>query len=521
MGSFAGDKMKTRGRKVRGSAYLAVPFVLLAFVATASTAFAATESTSKTAIFARVTWKVVKPGDAVDFDLQITNGARLGEDPVAYDLKILDLPEGWQEKFFYQGEQVKSLTLKPGESLTVTVEILTAPNSSTGIYQLTFMAYSWMAEYASTQSLSVELREPIREINLVATFPGIVAQVGETVQHSIVIQNRGESGESLRLSALAPEGWSTRFITQDKSEVSSVYLAAGQSITLALETETTDNATPGEYTLTVRASSEDGVVNALMELMIALREKENVSDFDFVSRFPEVTAEAGKSLTYPITLRNLSANDQEIILSVVTAPEKWKTAFKSGDTEVTRITLNPSQSLDLIFQATPPSEVSVGDYSIVVEAESGSTVKQVVFKAKVVGLYKLDVQPSTLYTSVTAGNPLTTTVKVTNSGLSPVTTLSIQVTAPSGWDVSFSPARALSLDPKDSYSFTVTVVPPSNTVAGDYLISVKALSDQYVSDEVQLRVTVEAPTSWALAGVVVAVIAVSLLIFIFKKFSRR
>ncbi|KUO43182.1 MAG: hypothetical protein APU95_03465 [Hadesarchaea archaeon YNP_N21] len=496
-------------------------FMLLSLVATTfTTVCAAPDSTSKTTIFARVTSKVAKPGDTLYFDVQITNGARFG-DPVTYDLQVIDLPEGWKVRFFYQDEQVRSITLKPGETLTTRIEISTAPDSSTGIYPLTFMAYSWMAEYVNTQSLTVELREPIREVKITSAFPGVLAYVGDTIQHSILIQNKGELGELLKLSALAPDGWVVKFVSPDKSEVSSVYLAAGQSISLTVETSAPDNTLPGEYNLTVRASSVDGAVNVSIGLDVSLREKEVKSEFEFVSRFSEVTAEAGKSFTYPITLRNLSEDAQEIILSVLSSPEKWKIAFKSGDTEIARVALNPNQSIELVLQATPPSEVSVGDYSIAVEAKGESTSKQTVFRAKIVGLYRLDVQPSTLYTSATAGNQLTTTVRVTNSGQSPVTTLSIQVTAPSGWDVSYSPAKVPTLDPKASYTFTVIAIPPSTTVAGDYMISVKALSDQYTSDEVQIRVTVEAPTSWALAGVVVAVVAVAFLIIAFRKFSRR
>lgn len=493
-----------------------VIFIVVSLLAAAPVATAST----KTTLFARTTSKVVGIGGSVSFDIQLTNNGKPGEDPVTYELLIQDLPQDWRVRFFYQEEQISTIVLKPGETLTVKVEILTSPNSAPGTYQPIFVAYSWMADYTNSLTLTVELPEPTREVKLTSAYPGVSAYLGDTIQHSLVVQNTGETSELLRLSAVAPDGWTVKFISQ-QSEVTSVYLSAGQSASLTVTTVTPDNAAPGEYTLVVGASTIDGEVKASLELSVNLREKETESAFDFVSQFSEITAEAGKSLTYPITLRNTSSSDQVITLSVASAPEKWKVVFKSGDIEITKVTLAPGQSLALLLQATPPSEVSVGDYSIVVEAMGDSASRQMVLNAKIVGLYKLDVQPSTLYTQTTAGNQLAFTVRVTNSGQSPVTTLSLQVNAPSGWNVSSSPPKVSTLDPKDSYTFNVVAIPPSDTVAGDYLLSISASSDQYSSDEVQLRVTVEAPASWALVGVAVAAIAVVLLIAVFRKFSRR
>jgi len=64
---------------------------------------------------------------------------------------------------------------------------------------------------------------------------------------------------------------------------------------------------------------------------------------------------------------------------------------------------------------------------------------------------------------------------------------------------------------------------PDNTVAGDYLLTLKGLSDQVESDEVQIRVTATAPTSWGLIGIGIGIAAVMVvaLIVVFKKFRRR
>lgn len=62
---------------------------------------------------------------------------------------------------------------------------------------------------------------------------------------------------------------------------------------------------------------------------------------------------------------------------------------------------------------------------------------------------------------------------------------------------------------------------PADTVAGDYLITVQALSDQVESDEVDLRVTAKASTSWGFIGIGLAGVAVIGLVIAFTRFKRR
>jgi uncharacterized membrane protein len=110
---------------------------------------------------------------------------------------------------------------------------------------------------------------------------------------------------------------------------------------------------------------------------------------------------------------------------------------------------------------------------------------------------------------------------VTNSGQSPVTALNLKVDTPSGWDASVTPLKVKSVASTDSSTFTVITQIPGDTVAGDYMITLRAQSDQVNSNDVQLRVTTSAPTSWGLIGVGVALVVIVALVVMFRRFSRR
>jgi len=76
----------------------------------------------------------------------------------------------------------------------------------------------------------------------------------------------------------------------------------------------------------------------------------------------------------------------------------------------------------------------------------------------------------------------------------------------------------------DEKEIEVTVKPPSKTIAGDYMTTLKFDADPELSTappELEIRVTVSTPTKWGWigAGIIAAVIAG--LVVGFRRFGRR
>ncbi|RJS87371.1 hypothetical protein CW704_03055, partial [Candidatus Bathyarchaeota archaeon] len=302
---------------------------------------------------------------------------------------------------------------------------------------------------------------------------------------------------------------------------SEVILGGNEFVDFIVEVESPENAKAGEeYSLTVIAESPGGNVTDSLPLSVALTEAEE--DIRISAKFPEVTVEAGKALKYPITISNLGEIDRLLLLSVQ-PPTDWKVVFKSGTMEISRLYLEAGKSESLILEATPPSTVKIGTYTIPVQIKSpeGSIYAEMNLRATIIGSYELTLEPSTLLTSVTAGGSTTFTVKATNTGYTSVTSVSLNIAIPEDWESSVTPVQVDSLKPRESFSFNVVIKVPEDTVAGDYLITLTGLSDQVESDEVQVRITVTAPTSWGLIGIGLAVVMVIALVLIFMKFKRR
>jgi len=100
----------------------------------------------------------------------------------------------------------------------------------------------------------------------------------------------------------------------------------------------------------------------------------------------------------------------------------------------------------------------------------------------------------------------------------------LETAIPEDWEIAVTPSQVSTITPMASETFTLVVETPSDTVAGDYIITVQAMSDQAeseLSSDSDLRVTAKASTSWGLIGIGLAGIAIIGLVIAFTRFKRR
>jgi len=355
----------------------------------------------------------------------------------------------------------------------------------------------------------------LKALKLSSTILSRVASPGDKPTLSFTVSNTGKEPETVKFLITKPEGWSARIMYQSV-EVTRVYVSSAASISLQMEVTVPLTAT-GNNSLSLTAV---GKTNSTLEFMVEVRQAEE--EIKIIAKFSEVKVEAGKIVQYPITIVNKGLVDRLLVLSV-DAPADWKVVFKSGALEVSLLYLEAGKSESLVVDATPPSTVDIGTYTIPVQfkSEEGATYNEMKLKATITGSYALSLAPSTLLTSVTTGGSTTFTAKITNTGYTSVTGVCLDISAPSGWEMSTTPIRVDLLKPKESTTFTVVVKTPGDTVAGDYLLTLTGSSDKVNSDSVQVRVTATTPTSWGLIGVGVAAVMVIALLAVFRRFKRR
>ncbi|MEM2875392.1 MAG: NEW3 domain-containing protein [Candidatus Bathyarchaeia archaeon] len=458
--------------------------------------------------------RVASPGDKLLIPFTVSN---IGEETENVEF-FVSKPEGWSTRILDQTNEVTRVSLEPSKSLNLQLEV-TIPLTSTGNNTLSLASVGKMK---TTLMFTITVK-PSNKPVIFCQFPGKSTTPSDTVKFQVRVKNPFGIETSFRVAVdSVPLNWTASVKSVGGEAVTEVTLDSGEFIDLIIEVTPPATAKIGEYKILFKAESTDGNVTALLPLNITLTEVEK-EEINIVATFREVTVEAGKVLQCPITIINSGETNRTLLLSVVEYPPGWKVSFKSGTVDVSGLYLTAGKSENLVLEVTPPSTVNIGTYTVPVQVESedGAVRIRRDFKVTITGSYALKLEPSTLFTDSTVGGSTTFTTKITNTGQTPVTGLRLSVDTPQGWEASVTPAHVESLKPLESSTFTIVVKNPDNTAAGDYLLTLKGLSDQVESDKVQIRVTTTAPTSWGLMGIGIAAVMVVALIVVFKKFRRR
>ena len=151
--------------------------------------------------------------------------------------------------------------------------------------------------------------------------------------------------------------------------------------------------------------------------------------------------------------------------------------------------------------------------------------------ATITARYGLEAETTSgrLNTKTTAGKATVFGVNVTNSGTARLDKVTLSATKPAGisneeWLVSFEPASIENLAPGDATEVQVSITPPSNTIPGDYMVTLEYGGDPALSSappSLPIRVSVATRTTWGLVGALIVVLVVGGLVWAFRKYGRR
>jgi uncharacterized membrane protein len=249
---------------------------------------------------------------------------------------------------------------------------------------------------------------------------------------------------------------------------------------------------------------------------------------ELTTSYTKLEGTAGASFEFEITLNYQGTEARLFNLSAI-GPKDWTTYITPSypkDKMILDIRLEAGATYDnKINVHTAPSFWLVpepGEYQITVEASSGEVKGTIDLTAVVTASYQMSLTTADerLNTTATAGKDNFFSVVVTNTGSAAIDNITFSSSKPSGWTIDFNPTKIDSLNADGSQTIEVNIKPPSKTIAGDYQITLTA-SGKQISDDIDIRVTVETPTVWGWVGVGIIVLVVAGLAFVFMRFSRR
>ena len=248
------------------------------------------------------------------------------------------------------------------------------------------------------------------------------------------------------------------------------------------------------------------------------------------TKFPVLTGESGSSYSFELTLKYFGEQRKRFDITT-SVPSDWVAYTTAGypEKQVAAVELGPaaayeaSESIKINFGPVFWLLPEPGDYKVTTKVSSGDLEKSVELVAKVTAKYDISLTTETgnLNTEVTAGKDNHFTLKLENLGSIAVEDVTFSTSKPEGWTIKFNPEKIDSLAPTTTRDIDVIINPPKGkTIAGDYMVNVKADS-QKIASSADIRVTVLTPSILGYVGIVIVLVVIGGLAVLFRQLGRR
>jgi len=368
-------------------------------------------------------------------------------------------------------------------------------------------------------------------LEMTTAYPAVTADPGSTVRFPMTVITDVAGRVDLTVTG-QPDGWSVR-MRGGGSTVSAVTTApnadiVGQiSAAVTAEVDVPAEATAGHNQIVVQGRTSAGVTQALtLDITI---EEQTAGSVSLTTDFPSLRGSTTTNFRYNLTLKN--DTNQQLTFGLETdGPAGWNIDAKpQGENQATTATVDAGASSPIQVTVDPPSDATAGPYHIVVRAQGGPEPVEADLTVEITGSYKLtlDTSDQRLNANASAGGASTLNVLITNTGSAPLTNVKMTSTPPRGWKISFDQETIAQIPAGSAtnaqVAVAVTIEPPSNAVAGDYQLTIRATSTDEASatDSIEVRTTVDTSPIGLLIGIGILVVVAAGLFFVFQRYGRR
>ena len=355
-------------------------------------------------------------------------------------------------------------------------------------------------------------------LTVTTPFPSVVAEPGNTATFKLTLSVETAGDVKLAVQG-APDGWTTRFNGAGLN-IESAFVDKGKPVDVDLDVVIPDTATDGTNALRVVATEGSSVVTLPLQVRV---EAAAGGDVTLTSDFPELRGPASTSFTFNLTLKNGTGTDETFALDAQGADPSWTVSAKpAGESQAVSTVVKAGSSASVTATAQAPDGTAAGTYPFTVTAAGGGKTAQLQLSIVITGSFTVDVSTpdQVLSTTANAGSPTDFVIRVTNNGTAPITQVTPSATQPTGWTVTFTPATVDSIDAGAYSDITAKIAPTSDAITGDYNVVMTAKAAE-ASGTTTIRVKVETPAYWWIAGLLLIVAVFAGLYWVFRTYGRR
>ncbi len=463
----------------------------------------------------------IEKGGSGRFEIIVKN---VGREDATFDISLLDTNAAWGYKILNEVDmEINKIFLKSGESTKIYIEV-TVPE--TWIYGE--QKFNVNVKGGNTERVTlygdISKKKYEYSLSVSSSYLGKAVKAGDEIKYEITLINNGTEDIYWLNTTKVPEEWEYHITTQDGDEVTQLLLGHGGITTIYFKLKPPMDEDSGIYDAELMMEGINSGKKKTLIFPTTVRQEKKLYDLEISSPFSKKNVMVGESIEYSIVIENKGRKKSIYDLKAENLPLGWEAKFKEGSgraSQISNVEVNAEETKNVILQINPPSDVKLDAYNFRITVISSQINRSINLSLTTQGSYELKLEIDNLYMSVDAGKSKQMEIKAQNYGLTNVRDVELDVTKPRGWDITISPSKITSLPVGSMGKFILSVTPSADTGVGDYMMKVRAKSQEVETQEENIRVTVGKESSWGFLGFLMIIIAVILLVVIFRKFGRR
>lgn len=241
----------------------------------------------------------------------------------------------------------------------------------------------------------------------------------------------------------------------------------------------------------------------------------------FTAKLVNIEAATNETFRYNATLHNGTAK-LTVFEFKNNLPIGWMISYKVDGNQVTSLNMDPGSSRDISIEVNASANTSPGKYKISIKAIANTDTLSLNLEAVVKGSYGITLTTPTgkLSEELTSGSHKEIQLEIKNSGTLPLNDIELTSQLPTNWEATFEPSKVKQLEPGKTQAVIAKLKVPDKTIAGDYAATFTATNSNGNSQaSFRMVVTTSLLSGWI--GILVVLLAVSLVYYLIRKYGRR
>ncbi|MBO8156185.1 MAG: hypothetical protein H0Z32_06995 [Bacillaceae bacterium] len=312
------------------------------------------------------------PGEKATYTVDINNDSNEIKN---LDLRIENVPEGWEYSLTKGGYAIDRLAVKPGHSQSFTLDVEVPLKVEKGSYTFQVVTEDQHGTVTS-HPVTISINEQgVFKTELTTDQPNMEGDAYSTFRYDLELYNRTAEEQHYSLRAEAPRGWNVDFRVDGKN-VTSVTVESNQTEQIDVEITPSETVKKGKYEVPVMASSGSTKAQVTLEADIT-----GTFEMELTTpsgRLSEDLSPGGEKVI-ELEVRNIGTSTLKDISLNSHTPPNWNVNFEPE--EIDR--LDPGKSKKVKATLTASDKAIAGDYVVEMSARSPEVSSEKTFRISV------------------------------------------------------------------------------------------------------------------------------------------